>query len=97
MKTIEGNPTGVQAYRELLSLAFQHKVYFGLAVTGMVIFAASDAAFAYLMKPMLDDGFIDGDPFIIKMIPVAIILIFMVRMVAVFMRSYCMDYIGRNV
>ena len=27
----------------------------------------------------------------------AIVGIFVVRMVAVFMRSYCMDYIGRNV
>ncbi len=78
-------------------MAFEHKTYFGVAVVGMVIFAASDAAFAYLMKPLMDDGFIDRDPTIIKLIPVAIIAIFMVRMVAIFMRSYCMDYIGRNV
>ncbi len=97
MKPIEGNLSGVQAYRALLSMAFEHKGYFALAVTGMVIFAISDAAFAYIMKPMLDDGFIDRDPFIIKMIPVAIVLIFLVRMVAVFLRSYCMNYIGRNV
>ncbi len=97
MKTIEGNLTGVSAYRALLSMAFEHKVYFLLAVIGMVIFAASDAAFAYLMKPLMDDGFIDRDPTIIKLMPVAIVLIFVVRMVAVFMRSYCMSYIGRNV
>ncbi len=97
MKPIETNLTGAKAYRALLSLAFEHKLYFGLAVTGMVIFAASDAAFAYLMKPLMDDGFIDRDPTIIKLIPLAIILIFVVRMVAVFMRSYCMNYIGRNV
>ncbi len=97
MKPIEGNLTGARAYRALLSLAFEHKAYFLVAVIGMIIFAASDAAFAYLMKPLMDDGFIDGDPTIIKLIPVAIILIFVVRMGAVFMRSYCMDYIGRNV
>ena len=97
MKSIEANLTGAKAYRALLSMAFEHKTYFILAVIGMVIFAASDAAFAYMMKPLMDDGFIDGDPTIIKLIPVAIILIFMVRMVAVFLRSYCMDFIGRNV
>ncbi len=63
----------------------------------MVIFAASDAAFAYMMKPLMDDGFIDRDPLVIKLIPIAIVLIFVVRMVAVFMRSYCMDFIGRSV
>jgi subfamily B ATP-binding cassette protein MsbA len=97
LKPIEENLTGFKAYKALLALAFEHKTYFAIAVTGMIIFAASDAAFAYLMKPMLDDGFIDRDPFIIKMIPLAIILIFVVRMVAIFMRSYCMSYIGRNV
>ncbi len=97
MKPIEGNLTGAGAYRALLSLAFEHKGYFLVAVIGMVIFAASDAAFAYMMKPLMDDGFINRDPLIIKLIPVAIILIFVVRMVAIFMRSYCMDFIGRNV
>jgi subfamily B ATP-binding cassette protein MsbA len=97
MKPIGGNLTGYNAYRALLSLAFEHKVYFLVAVLGMVIFALSDAAFAYLMKPLLDEGFIDHDPTVIKLIPVAIILIFLVRMAAIFMRSYCMSFIGRNV
>ncbi|MCP4980343.1 MAG: ATP-binding cassette domain-containing protein, partial [Gammaproteobacteria bacterium] len=97
MKPIEANLTGAKAYRALLSLAFEHKTYFLLAVIGMVIFAATDAAFAYLMKPLMDDGFIGHDPTTIKLIPIAIVLIFVVRMVAIFMRSYCMSYIGRNV
>ncbi len=97
MKPIEGNLTGARAYRALLSLAFEHKVYFLVAVIGMAIFAASDAAFAYLMKPLMDDGFIDRDPLTIKLIPVAIILIFLVRMAAIFMRGYCMNFIGRSV
>jgi len=97
MKPITGKMTGIQSYRALLSLALEHKTYFLLAVIGMVIFAISEAAFAYLMKPLLDDGFIDRDPLIIRLIPLAIILVFAVRMVAVSMRTYCMDYIGRNV
>lgn len=97
MKPITGNLTGYNAYRALLSMAFEHKGYFLIAVIGMVIFALSDAAFAYLMKPLMDEGFIDRDPTIIKLIPVVMILIFLVRMAAIFMRSYCMSYIGRNV
>jgi subfamily B ATP-binding cassette protein MsbA len=89
--------TGAKAYRALLKLAFEHKIYFTMAVIGMIVFASTEAAFAYIMKPLLDEGFIGGDPFVIKMIPIAIILIFMVRMVSIFARTYCMDYIGRNV
>jgi subfamily B ATP-binding cassette protein MsbA len=97
LKKFEGELTGAKAYRALLSLAFEHKTFFGLAFIGMVVFAASDAAFAYMMKPLLDDGFIERDPTIIKYIPIAIVLIFIVRMFAVIVRSYCMDYIGRSV
>ena len=97
MKPIDGNLKGYDAYRALLSLAFEHKLYFLIAVVGMAIFAISDATFAYLMKPLLDDGFIDRDPTVIKYMPIAMILIFLVRMVAIFMRGYCMSYIGRSV
>ena len=97
MKPIGGNLTGYNAYRKLLSLAFEHKIYFLIAVVGMIIFALSDATFAYLMKPLLDEGFIGRDPAVIKWMPVAMVLIFMVRMVAIFMRGYCMSFIGRSV
>ena len=97
MKQIEGNLTGYRAYRALMAMALEHKTYFIVAVIGMVIFAGSDAAFAYLMKPLMDEGFINRDPDTIKLIPIAIIGIFLVRMVAIYMRSYCMAYIGRNV
>ena len=66
MTTTESNlkPTGVKAYRALLELAFKHKTYFGMAVVAMIVFAGTEAAFAYIMKPMLDEGFIGGDPFV---------------------------------
>ncbi len=94
---IQDHLTGRHAYRALVSLALNYKAYFALAILGMVIFALTDAAFAYLMKPMLDDGFIKRDEFIIKLVPIAIIAIFAVRVIAVYLRNYCMDYIGRQV
>lgn len=89
--------SGANAYRALLFLALEYKGYFLLAIVGMVFFALSDAAFAYLMKPMLDDGFIKRDETVIKLIPIAIITLFIIRMIASFLRTYCMAYIGRQV
>jgi subfamily B ATP-binding cassette protein MsbA len=89
--------SGWQAYRKLLEIALEFKTWFYAAILGMVVFALSDAAFAYLMKPLLDDGFIQRDEFILKLIPLAIIGIFVVRMFAVYLRNYCMAYIGRQV
>ncbi len=80
-----------------MSIALQYKGYFLLAILGMVVFALTEVAFAYLMKPMLDDGFINRDETVLKLIPVAIIAIFVVRLFASFVRTYCMDFIGRQV
>ena len=97
LSKVSASSSGWQAYLGLVKMALRYRTFFGLAIVGMVIFALSDAAFAYLMKPLLDDGFIKRDEFIIKLIPIAIIGIFIVRMGAVFVRNYCMAYIGRQV
>ena len=97
MSFSEDNASGFKAYRNLVSLALEYRRFFYFAILGMVIFALTEAAFAYLMKPMLDEGFINRDEFVIKLVPIAIILIFVVRMGAVYMRNYCMAYIGRQV
>ncbi len=88
---------GLGAYRRLVVLAMRYKAWFLLAILGMIVFALTEAAFAWLMKPMLDDGFIGRDPATIRWVPLAIVGIFVVRMVASFIRTYCMDYIGRQV
>ena len=93
----ESNTSGAAAYKALVKLALEHKGYFSLAILGMVVFALSEASFAYLMKPLLDDGFIKRDESVLKWIPIAIVLIFVVRMLASFTRTYCMAYIGRQV
>ncbi len=97
MQPLEDKLSGKNAYKAMISIALEFRTYFILAVIGMVIFALSEAAFAYLMKPMLDDGFIKRDETILKLIPIAIITIFVIRMVASFLRTYCMAYIGRQV
>ena len=88
---------GLGAYRRLVALAMRYRSWFMLAILGMVVFALTEAAFAWLMKPMLDDGFIKRDPATIRWVPLAIVGIFVVRMVASFLRTYCMAYIGRQV
>ncbi len=88
---------GLGAYRRLVALAMRYKGWFMLAIAGMMVFALTEAAFAWLMKPMLDDGFIKRDPATIRWVPLAIVGIFVVRMVASFLRTYCMAYIGRQV
>jgi len=94
---IQQQLTGKNAYRALISIAMEFRRYFVFAVIGMVVFALTEAAFAYLMKPMMDDGFVNRDETTLLFVPIAIVVIFIIRMVASFLRTYCMAYIGRQV
>ncbi|MGD9390167.1 MAG: lipid A export permease/ATP-binding protein MsbA, partial [Thioalkalispiraceae bacterium] len=69
----------------------------GRRIIGMVVFSATDAAFARLIEPMLDGSFVDKDPDTIKWVPLMIILVFLVRVISGFMSNYGMAWIARNV
>jgi ATP-binding cassette, subfamily B, bacterial MsbA len=65
-----------------------------LATFGMVLYAATDTAFAALMKPMIDGSFVGRDPFLISAIPLLIMLIFLLRGIGGFMSNWVMAWVG---
>lgn len=84
-------------YLRLLSYTFSSKGVFAVSVISMILVALSQPAFAALMKPMLDGGFINRDPEILSWLPIAVIGVFIVRATAGFASDYGMAWIGRNV
>ena len=70
---------------------------FAIAVVGMVMVAGTDTALAAYMKPLMDGSFVDRDPEIIKMMPIMLIVIFVVRVFAMFISMYGMSWVGRQV
>ncbi len=63
----------------------------------MIVVASMAAAFAAIMKPLMDDGFINHDTETIKWIPFGIIGIYIVRAIAAFISVYGVSWIGRNI
>ncbi len=84
-------------YRRLLSYTFENKKVFAFSVVSMILVALSQPAFAALLEPMLDGGFIHKDPKIIQWLPYAFVLVFMVRAIAGFAADFSMTWIGRKV
>ena len=84
-------------YRRLLGYSFQHWPMFLAAIVGMVLYAAIQTSFAAMIKPLLDQGFVNRDPDFIRILPALIFAIFVVRGAASFMESYCMEWVGRRV
>ncbi len=86
-----------QVYKRLLGYAWRYSSVFILAIIGMAIVAATEAGFAWIMKPMIDGTFIERDPTVIRWLPAGLLGIFMVRGIASFVSTYGMEHVGRNI
>ena len=89
--------TATGLYKRLLGYATPYWRQFAVAVLAMVVFAATDTGLAALMKPMLDGNFIERDPHAVRFVPLALILLFVLRGVTGFASRYTMSWIGRRV
>ena len=96
-KSLMDNTNSFHLYRRLLSYALVYWAVFIVAIIGMVIVAGASTAFPALMQPMMDGSFVNRDPETIKWVPIAIVGIFLVRVIGAFLSSYGMSLIGRNV
>jgi subfamily B ATP-binding cassette protein MsbA len=88
---------GMIVYRRLLGYVRSYWKIFLLAITGMVLFSLTEMAFAWVVQPIFDDGFVDKDPQVIAMLPLIIIAIFGVRIIATFLSEYGMAWVARSV
>jgi len=68
-----------------------------MAMGCMLIMSAATSAAAYLIKPALDDVFINKNVRMLKMIPAAIIIVYFLRSVAMYGQDYLMSYVGQNI
>jgi len=89
--------TSAQLYLRLLRYVRPYWRAFALSMLGMAVVAASEPALPALMKPLLDGTFVHRDPRTIQLMPVAILLLFALRGVAVFLASYAITWVGNRV
>ncbi len=67
------------------------------AVLCMVVVAATTAANAYLMKPVFDDVFILKDERMLVLIPIAILVIAVIKGIATYGQSVLMSHVGQRI
>jgi len=84
-------------YRRLLLLVKPYWPKLGLAMGCMVFVSLMTAAQAYLVKPALDDVFISKDNQKLLLLPVAIVLLFLVKGLFDYLQAYLMNYVGLKV
>lgn len=89
--------SAVQLYKRLLTYAKPYWRAFVAVVLAMVVYAGTETGVAMVMKPLMDQGFVERDPSVIQLIPLAIVGLFLVRGLADFFTTYGLGWIARNV
>ncbi len=91
------SPAARDTYRRLLGYVRPYGWTWSVAFLGMVFDAAAAGMFAWLIKPMLDDLFVARDPQSIFWMPIALIVLFVLRGIATYASDFGMARIGRSV
>lgn len=84
-------------YKRLLRYAWPYRAAFLLAVLTMVIGSVTEPVFAALMRPLLNGGFVDKNPESMRLMPLAVVGLFLIRGTASFASNYLMNWVGRRV
>jgi len=84
-------------HRRILALIKENRFRLYLSMVCMLVIAVATSATAFLVKPVLDDIFFNQDTFMLKIIPLAVILIFFLRGLAMYGQNYLMNYVGENI
>jgi len=92
----QDKPGSIRLYKRLLSYVWPYRAVFAVAVCGMVVIAAVDAAFVALLKPITDQGFVARDVGFITVMPLLLIGVFVLRGIGTFADTYGLAWVARK-
>ena len=97
MKPYSDLQQDLHLYRRLLGYAWPYKWAFLVSLFGMALASATASGFAALMKPLVDEGFVQRNSEIIHQMPLYIVLLFLGRGLASFLGEYTITWVSRRV
>lgn len=93
----EAHSAAWPVYRRLLGYTVRYRPLLLVAVAAMTLEAWANYRFVDLMKPLVNDGFVDPKPEMAVYLPLMIVALFLLRGVASFVTDYGMARVGRSV
>ncbi|HEY0665911.1 MAG TPA: lipid A export permease/ATP-binding protein MsbA [Gallionella sp.] len=88
--------TSSQLYLRLLGYVKPYWRVFALSILGMAVMAATEPLLPALLKPMLDGTFVEKDETVMRLVPIFILVIFLVRGIASFVGTYAINWVGNK-
>ncbi|MDY0131414.1 MAG: ABC transporter ATP-binding protein [Desulforegulaceae bacterium] len=84
-----------QRHKEIAGYLKSKWVHLLFAIVCMLMVSASTAASAYVIKPVLDDVFINKKEDMLKLLPFAVLFIYLLRGIGLYGQEYFLNYIGQ--
>jgi ATP-binding cassette, subfamily B, bacterial MsbA len=84
-------------HKRLFDLIKDNRLRLFLAMLCMLVMAAATSATAFLVKPVLDDIFFNKNVRMLTLIPVAVIVIYLLRGFGMYGQEYFMSYVGQRI
>ena len=75
----------------------EYKFYYFLVLVGIILTVSATAATAHIMKPLMDEMFIEKKEEMLYLIPMGMIAIYFVKAVGRYLQSVYMQYIGVHI
>ncbi len=84
-------------YKRLFQHVLPYKWVFAAGLAGMLLVALGDTGLAWVLRPLMDKGFVERDADYIMFIPFLLVGIALVRALGDFIDAYCINWVSRRV
>ena len=84
-------------HKHLLKMVRSNWLKLTLAMSCMIVMAGATSATAFLVKPVLDDIFLNKDLIMLKLVPIVIIAVYFINGISRYGQSYLMNYVGESI
>ena len=84
-------------HKRIIRMVFEHRSRLVMAMLCSLIISATTALSAWLIRPVIDDIFFKGDLKMLKILPIAVILIYVSRGLGMYGQEYMMNYVGESI
>jgi len=75
----------------------EYKLEYFFVLIGILLTVSATAGTAYIMKPMMDEMFVAKNATMIYIIPIALIVIYIVKSIGTYIQTIYMSYIGLHI
>src|SRR5437667_3956426 len=84
-------------YRRLFTYVRRYWLALVIALFATMVYSGIDAWFVYFLKPLINKGLVEKNRDFLKMAPILVLVVFMLRGFASFFSNYNIASVSRNV